>query len=283
MLAKIASGAADRAAGTDAGDERVDMVQLFDQFRSGTRVVDFWIGRVAELLRHEISRIVAHQLLGLADRSMHSARIGSQHQLRAIRRQQRTPLLAHRIGHRQDKLVTLDCTYQREPDSSIARGGFDDGIAGLDAAVLFRLLDHRQANAIFYTAARVIVLELGPYFGIISGRHAVKPHHRSMADQVERRTRHAYRHGAILAVTPGRLRTRKQHRAGSEFVNFAPLARSVTSESGSWKLVGQASLPIACPEEPCGDEWDDARASSPVPPRISHGILLPEKPSSLEA
>ena len=35
--------------------------------------------------------------------------------------------------------------------------------------------------------------------------------------------------------------------------------------------MGQASLPV-----------NDARASSPVPPRISHGILLPEKPSSLE-
>src|SRR5216684_7786174 len=27
------------------------------------------------------------------------------------------------------------------------------------------------------------------------------------------------------------------------------------------ELVGQASLPIACPEEPGGDEWEDARAS----------------------
>src|SRR5216683_565499 len=49
----------------------------------------------------------------------------------------------------------------------------------------------------------------------------------------------------------------------------------------SWKLVGQASLPIACPEEPCGDEWDDARAASPVPPQINHGILLPEKLSKI--
>ena len=46
--------------------------------------------------------------------------------------------------------------------------------------------------------------------------------------------------------------------------------------------MGQASLPIACPEETGGDEWDDARASAPVPPPINHGILLPEKPSSLE-
>ncbi len=36
--------------------------------------------------------------------------------------------------------------------------------------------------------------------------------------------------------------------------------------------MGQASLPV-----------DDARASPPVPPRISQGILLPEKASSLEA
>src|SRR5229473_5861617 len=68
-----------------------------------------------------------------------------------------------------------------------------------------------------------------------------------------------------------------------EFIHFEPSARSAASESGGWKLVGQASLPIACPEEPAGDEWDDARASSLVPPRISHGILLPEKASSLEA
>src|SRR6266849_974198 len=68
-----------------------------------------------------------------------------------------------------------------------------------------------------------------------------------------------------------------------EFPYFAEWPRSVALESDGWRLVGQASLPIACPEEPAGDEWDDARASSPVPPRISHGILLPEKPASLEA
>src|SRR5712692_5236010 len=32
------------------------------------------------------------------------------------------------------------------------------------------------------------------------------------------------------------------------------------------KIVGQASLPIACPEEPRGDEWDDARTSPLAPP-----------------
>ena len=68
---------------------------------------------------------------------MHPARIGRQHEGRAVCDQQRTALLAHRIGHREDELVAFDRAYQREANAGIAGGRLDDGIAGFDAAGMF--------------------------------------------------------------------------------------------------------------------------------------------------
>src|SRR5437879_2613756 len=136
---------------------------------------------------------------------MHSPSIRREHQLRAICSQQRSPLLAHSIRHRQNELVSLDRTYQREADSGVTRGGLDDSVARLDTAVLLRLLDHCQTDPVFDAAAWIIVLELGPYIGVIARGHAVEPHNRSMADQIERRTCNACRHEPDFSCKRGRI------------------------------------------------------------------------------
>src|SRR6202030_619346 len=78
MLAQIVPRAGDRAAGTDAGDERVDTLELLEQLGPGASIMDVGIGAVAELLRHEVAGILAAQLLGLRDRAMHPSRIRRQ-------------------------------------------------------------------------------------------------------------------------------------------------------------------------------------------------------------
>src|SRR5205085_10989842 len=74
--------------------------ELLEQLGPGGAVVHLGVSFVVELLRHEVARVLAHQFLGLRDRAMHAAGVGSQHERRAVRDQQRAALLAHRVGHR---------------------------------------------------------------------------------------------------------------------------------------------------------------------------------------
>ena len=65
--------AGDRAAGADAGDEDVDLaVGVAPDFLGRGLAMDFGIGRVLELLRHEVVLVLGHQFLGPADRAGHA-------------------------------------------------------------------------------------------------------------------------------------------------------------------------------------------------------------------
>src|SRR5208282_2174479 len=159
MLAQVVTGARNRAAGADAGDKSVDARELLEQLGPGASIMDVGIGGVAELLRHEVAGIFAAQLLRLGDRAMHPARVRRQHQLRAVRDQQRAPLFAHRVGHRENQLVAFHRGDQREADTGVAGGRLDNSIAGLQAAGFLGRLDHREADSVLNAAAGIEVLE----------------------------------------------------------------------------------------------------------------------------
>jgi hypothetical protein len=72
--------AGDGAAGADAGHQDVDLaVGVAPDFLGRRAAVDFGVGRIVELLRHEAMRIRGDDFLGAADRTQHALRTGSKH------------------------------------------------------------------------------------------------------------------------------------------------------------------------------------------------------------
>ena len=72
-LLQYFTAAGNRTAGSDAGDENVDLtVGIAPDFFGSRHPMDFRIGRVAELLRHEIVGIRLRQLGSLANGTRHA-------------------------------------------------------------------------------------------------------------------------------------------------------------------------------------------------------------------
>ena len=91
---------------------------------------------------------------------------GREHQLGAVGAQQRPPLDAHRLGHREDAAVALRRADEREGDAGVAGGGLhDDALARHQAALGLGGLDHRQADAVLDGPGRVERLELAEDLG----------------------------------------------------------------------------------------------------------------------
>src|SRR5207248_3548353 len=73
--------------------------------------------------------------------------------------------------------------HEGDADAGVATGGLDDGAAGLELARLFRLLDHRDRNAILDGREGIEGLELDDHLGRSLVRYAMEPHQRGVADQ----------------------------------------------------------------------------------------------------
>src|SRR5262249_55286677 len=111
-------------------------------------------------------------------------RRGDDH-LRAVAAEHRDLLLAHLVRHHEDAPVPLDRRRDREPDARVARGRLDDPPARPQLPLAFGLLDHREADAVLHSPARIEELELredGP--GDVA-RYPVEPDDRRPPDQVE--------------------------------------------------------------------------------------------------
>ena len=130
----------------DAGDERVDARQLLQDLRPGRAAVHLGVGRIVELLRHEPVRVLGQQLLGAADGAVHALRVRGEHEPRAVGDQQRAPLLAHRVRHREHQAVALHRRDQRQADAGVAAGRLDDRAARPQPPVALRRLDHRAGR-----------------------------------------------------------------------------------------------------------------------------------------
>src|SRR5258708_1886762 len=92
--------------------------------------------------------------------------------------------LAHLVGDDKHQAIALARGDERQSQARIARGGLDDRAAGLDLAVAFRGLDHREADAVLDRAAGILALELEEELA----RPGVEPRHldeRRVADERE--------------------------------------------------------------------------------------------------
>jgi hypothetical protein len=107
------------------------------------------------------------------------------HDLGAVRAEQRDLLLAHLVGHDEDAAVTLDRRRDGEADAGVSGGRLDDRPAGPELALALGLLDHRQADPVFHRAAGVQVLELREDLRAAGRRELGQAYDRAAADEFE--------------------------------------------------------------------------------------------------
>ena len=62
-------------------------------------------------------------------------------------------------------MVALDGRYQCQSYARISTGGFDDSGAGLQNALLFCILNHRQCDTVLHATAGVEKLYFGNHWG----------------------------------------------------------------------------------------------------------------------
>src|SRR3990172_84097 len=114
----------------------------------GCQAVDFRVGRIEKLLRHEVAGIVRYQRLGGVDGATHPLDGWGQDQLRPEPAHQCPSLHAHVFRHRQDQAVPFDRRHHRKADPGVSGSRLDDRVARLQAAPPLPLVDHRQGDAI---------------------------------------------------------------------------------------------------------------------------------------
>ena len=88
------------------------------------------------------------QLLGACDRALHPLRAVRQDDLRPIGLEEVAALHAHRLRHRENRAVAARRRHRGDTDARVAARRLDQRRPRRNLAVLFRLLDHRDRNAI---------------------------------------------------------------------------------------------------------------------------------------
>ena len=108
----------ERAARPDAGDESVEAAaDRAEDLEGGRATVHGWVGGILELLRHEMARVLAHQLLGGEDGARHPLDGRGEMDLGAEAREQPLALDAHVLGHRENQAVAFHGGHHGQPDT----------------------------------------------------------------------------------------------------------------------------------------------------------------------
>ena len=148
----------------------------------------FGVGGILELLEHDRSGNLREQGFGPGDGPFHAFGPGGEDHLCAVGRHEPLPLDAHRLGHRENQLIALQCADERQSDTRIAARGLDDRGSGTERAAGFGLLDHRQGDAVLHASGGVEQFDLGddPGHGAGLPAQARQLDQRRVADEVQR-------------------------------------------------------------------------------------------------
>ena len=187
-LAQPQGGAGQRAAGADGRDEDVHAAAgVAQNLLRRRRAVRRRIGGILELLGDQAAGMFVAQRLGAADCAGHALGAGGQDQFRPVSRQKTAALDAHRLGHRENETVPLQRRRQGQTDARVAAGRLNDQRPGLQPALAFGRLNHRQPHAVLHAAAGIEILGLRQNLGL-AVIEAAQGHERRVADGFEKGT-----------------------------------------------------------------------------------------------
>ena len=162
LLFQVFADTGDSTARTYTSYEDVNLaVGVSPYLRTGGRIVLGGVGGVLKLLQDDGTGNTITQLLGGTDGTCHTVLATGQAYLSTVCLDKVATLHTHRLGHRQDELVTLDGGDEGESYASITAGGFDDGGSWFQQSFLLCVLYHGEGDTVFHTTARVEKL----YFG----------------------------------------------------------------------------------------------------------------------
>src|SRR5690606_35128886 len=205
-LFEVATGAGDGAAGADARDEMGHRaLGIAPDLRAGGLVVAVRAVRVGVLIRFPGALDLAGQPVGdavVAVRVLRRHRRRAHHHFGAVGPQHIALVLADLVRADEYTVVTALLSHQRQTDTGVPRGGFDNGPAGLQVARLLGRLDHLHRDTVLGATAGVQILDLGRHQPGPRGSHRVQSDQRGVADEVHDMIRDA--HTPIVAeALPG--------------------------------------------------------------------------------
>ncbi len=146
--------------------------------------MDLGIGRILELLQHQVARIGCHQFFRFPDCPNHAVATWRQHQFRTIGPQQHAPFLAHRFRHRQYATIATRRAHHCHRNTGVAAGRLDKNGVWSDFARLFCSINHCHADTVFHAMRRAIEFELGDDIGDGIGCKIANTYQRCIADQL---------------------------------------------------------------------------------------------------
>ena len=115
----------------------------FPNFLAGAVVMCLPVGLVVELVDQDILvRFFAGQAIGFFDGAVGAPVAGRQPNLRSVGPENPLPLLAGRLAHGHQKLISLDRADHGQSDGRVAGAGLEHDLAGKQLARGLGLLDH---------------------------------------------------------------------------------------------------------------------------------------------
>ena len=117
------------------------------------------VGFVLELAGEEPA-VHGGELVGLGHHAHAALRGGGQHDLGAEEAHEAAALDAEGLGHGDDEGIALGRADHGKSDAGVAAGCLDDGLAGLQCAAAFGVLDDAEGEAVLDRAERIEGLDL---------------------------------------------------------------------------------------------------------------------------
>ena len=161
LLLQVCARAADRATGTDASNQDVDLsISASPDLGPRRAIVNRRVGRVGELRRDERIGIFVRKLLRLCDCALHAVCARREHELGTIGAHELAALDRHGVGHHNDNAVASRGGDGSKANAGVATRWLDDDRVGIEQTVCLGLVDHGLRDAVLNRAGRLEVLDL---------------------------------------------------------------------------------------------------------------------------
>ena len=198
----------DGAAGAEGGHHMGHLAfGLLPDFDGRALLVGHVVGRVVELVRHEILvRVFTHQAVDFLDGAVRAEMPGRQQDIGPPGPEDLLALDAGGFRHGQQQAIALDRAHQRQPDARVAAGGLDHGFLRGQLPAAFARFDHEEGGPILDRSPGVHVLQFGEHAHRRIGVEVADLHQGRMADFIDEGMGHdlPFRPSASAGVPPYR-------------------------------------------------------------------------------